>query len=265
MIPISAVIITYNEERNIGRCLESLQELVEEIIVLDSFSTDKTKEICNSFKNVKFKEREWEGYSSSKNFANKLANNNWILSIDADEALSNELKNSIKQINLTEKNNFYSFNRLTNYCGTWVKYGGWYPDRKIRIFNRETSKWEGDIHENLTNTSDSKATHLKGDCLHYSYYTIEEHWNQTKKFSVQTAKMLYNQKKKASLIKRYFSPLFKFIKDYLLKLGFLHGLVGWKICSISAYATYLKYKTLNDLNKHNYEIPSNNKSNNSYK
>jgi glycosyltransferase involved in cell wall biosynthesis len=249
MIPISAVIITFNEERNIGRCLNSLQGIVEEIIVLDSFSNDKTKEICNTFTNVKFIEREWQGYSNSKNFANKLASNNWILSLDADEALSDELRENILQIKHKKLDGFYSFNRLTNYCGTWIRYGGWYPDKKIRLFNREKTCWEGEIHEHLTNTDKEKVTQLIGDCLHYSYYSIEEHWIQTKKFSKQTAKMLHDDYKKASFLKRFLSPIFKFIKDYFFKLGFLHGLVGWRICSISAYATYLKYKTLNELNK----------------
>ena len=248
MTPISAVIITYNEERNIGRCLDSLQNIVDEIIIVDSFSTDKTKEICLKY-NVRFIEQSWLGYSESKNYGNRLAIHPWILSLDADEELSATLKESI----LTKKSEGltgnYSFNRLTNYCGKWIKYGGWYPDTKIRIFNRDDSNWIGKIHETLSLPENSKTTHLKGDCNHYSYYTIQEHINQTIKFSTTTASMLHEKGKKSNIINRFLSPTFKFIKDYFFKFCFLHGITGFTICIISAYATYLKYKTLSELNK----------------
>lgn len=250
MTPISAVIITYNEERNIGRCLASLQGVVDEIIVIDSFSKDKTKEICLNY-NVKFIELNWLGYSESKNFGNKQALYPWILSLDADEVLSEKLIQSIIEKKKAGLKGNYSFNRLTNYCGKWIKYGGWYPDKKTRFFHRENAEWVGKIHETLQFNFDNTITHLNGDCLHYSYYTIEEHINQTIKFSTQTAKMLYEKGKKSSLIKRFFSPFFKFIKDYFFKLCFLHGITGFRICIISAYATYLKYKTLYELNKTN--------------
>jgi glycosyltransferase involved in cell wall biosynthesis len=250
MTPISAVIITYNEERNIGRCLASLQSIADEIIVIDSFSKDKTKEICLNY-DVKFIELNWLGYSESKNFGNKQALYPWILSLDADEVLSEKLIQSILEKKKKGLKGNYSFNRLTNYCGKWIKYGGWYPDNKTRIFNRENAEWVGKIHETLQFNCDNSITHLNGDCLHYSYYTIEEHINQTIKFSTQTAKMLHEKGKKSNLIKRFFSPFFKFIKDYFFKLCILHGITGFRICIISAYATYLKYKTLHELNKIN--------------
>lgn len=247
MTPISAVIITFNEEKNIGRCLASIQGIVDEIIIIDSFSTDNTKEICLKY-NVRFIEQTWLGYSESKNYGNSLALNPWILSLDADEELSAKLRESILEKKYEGFIGNYSFNRLTNYCGKWIKYGGWYPDSKIRIFNRDTTKWIGKIHETLKFNDSSSTTHLLGDCLHYSYYTVREHLNQTVKFSTTTAKMLHENGKKSNLIKRYISPSFKFIKDYFIKLGFLHGRTGFIICIISAYATYLKYKTLNELN-----------------
>ena len=128
MNKISAVIITYNEERNIARCLDSLKDVADEIVVLDSFSTDGTEEICRQKKAV-FIQHEWIGYASSKNIANEKASNDWILSIDADEALSEMLIDSILKIKNQLSDKFYSFNRLTNYCGTWIKHSGWYPDR----------------------------------------------------------------------------------------------------------------------------------------
>lgn len=247
MVKLSAVIITFNEERNIGRCIESLQGIVEEIIIVDSFSTDKTKEICLSY-GVKFFQINWQGYSETKNLANSKSENNWILSLDADETLSEKLKKSILKIKEQGLEGCYSFKRLTNYCGTWVKYGGWYPDTKTRIFNKQDTKWTGLIHETLSSSKKLATTLLKGDCLHYSYYTVNEHILQTKKFSPIAAEMLFQKGKKATFIKRFLSPIIKFVRDYFLKFGFLHGFKGFQICIISGYATYIKYKKLKELN-----------------
>ena len=150
---ISAVIITFNEEKNIERCLNSLQGVGDEIIIVDSLSTDKTQEICSKYDLVKFYSQEWLGYSSQKNYDNKLASFDTILSIDADEVLSFELKQSILTIkaqydNISNPNIIFSVKRLTNYCGSWIKHCGWYPDTKKRIFNKSV-QWVGDIHEEL--------------------------------------------------------------------------------------------------------------------
>ena len=156
---LTAVIITKNEEFNISRCLQSLKDVADEIVVVDSFSTDSTEEICKSF-NVRFVQQEWLGYSEQKNFANSLASNDWIFSIDADEVLSDELKKSI--LELKNKNisddNVFSMNRLTNYCGHWIRHCGWYPDRKIRIWNRKVGKWQGEIHETIEFLTEIKET-----------------------------------------------------------------------------------------------------------
>ena len=246
MIKLSAVIITFNEEKNIGRCIESVQDIADEIIVVDSFSKDKTKEICLKY-GVNFFQTNWLGYSETKNLANSKAKNDWIISLDADEALSEKLKKSILEIKKEGLEGCYSFNRLTNYCGTWIKFGGWYPDTKTRIFNKKDVEWTGLIHENLTSSKKLKTTLLKGDCLHYSYYTVQEHILQTKKFSPIAAEMLYQKGKKSTLLKRFISPIVKFMRDYFLKLGLLHGLKGFQICIISGYATYIKYKKLKEL------------------
>ena len=170
MIKLSAIIITFNEEKNISRCLNSLKNIVDEIIVVDSFSSDRTEEICRNY-NVKFIKRKWEGYSETKNFANSLALNNFVLSIDADEEISEELSLSIQQIEEPIDNFVFSFNRLTNYCGKWIKHCGWYPDKKVRIFNKNNTTWKGEIHENLIFVTPVKEVFLKGDCFHYSYYS----------------------------------------------------------------------------------------------
>ena len=132
---ISAVIITYNEEKNIRRCLASLQGIAEEIVVVDSHSTDRTKEICSRYENVNFISTDWKGFSDTKNYGNDIAKHSWIISLDSDEELSKELKANIASLELKEEN-AYEFNRLTNYCGKWVKYCGWSPDIKVRLFNK---------------------------------------------------------------------------------------------------------------------------------
>ncbi len=248
MNKLSAVIITFNEERNILRCINSLKEIVDEIIVVDSFSTDKTDEICKSF-GVIFIQAEWRGYSESKNFANSQANFDWILSLDADEALSDELKKSILSEKKRGFSGNYEFNRLTNYCGKWIKHGGWYPDKKVRLFEKEFTSWTGEIHEELIFKQSQEIKFLKGNCLHYSYYSLEQHYNQAQKFTTIAAKDLVSKGKNAPLYKLIFSPLVKFIRDYFLKLGFLDGKYGFIVARISAYATYLKYKKIRQFSK----------------
>lgn len=243
MPQLSVVIITFNEEKNIERCIQSVQELADDIVVVDSFSTDATASICKKY-SVNFIQRKWEGYSSTKNFANSQAKYDWVLSLDADEALSEELKSSIQKLKQGDKLLSGKFHRLTNYCGKWIKHCGWYPDTKVRLFDRKITRWEGIIHEQLFINSTEPILLLAGDCLHYSYYTIEQHYAQTEKFSTLAAQSLFEKGKKASFIKLYISPAVKFFTDYFVKLGFLDGAAGFTICRISAYTTYLKYKKL---------------------
>jgi len=244
MLKISAVIITFNEERNIERCLKSLNQVADEIIVIDSFSEDNTAEICKRFP-VKFILKEWMGYSAAKNFGNNIANNDYILSIDADEALSDELKKHIMELKKTDNLlDAYRFNRLTNYCGKWVHFGGWYPDTKLRLWNRNKGKWEGEIHEEIILKNSTKTGFVKGNLLHFSYYTIEQHLNQANKFTDIMSNDLFKKGKNASIFKLLLSPVFKFIRDYFLKLGFLDGYTGFTICRISANASFMKYYKL---------------------
>jgi len=241
MTRLSVVIITYNEEKNIERCLDSVKDIADDIIVVDSFSTDKTQQICLS-KGVCFIKHKFEGYIEQKNFANAQAKYQHILSLDADEAISNELRKSI----LSVKNNWlydgYTMNRFTNYCGKWIKHCGWYPDKKLRLFDKTKGKWTGlKIHEKVELMPKSAISFLKGDILHYSYYTIASHIAQANKFSDISAKILFSKNKKTSIFKIIFSPVIKFLCDYFLKLGFLDGFYGFVICKISAHANFLKY------------------------
>ena len=245
---ISAVIITFNEERNIERCINSLKNVADEVIVVDSFSTDNTSKICNSL-GVSFHQIKWEGYTPTKNLGNELAVNDYILSIDADEALSEELQKEIIAIKNNENPyDAYCIKRLTNYCGSWIHHCGWYPDIKLRLWNKQKGKWEGNIHEEVIMEKSSSKTNLKSDLYHYSYYSTQQHINQANKFTDLTAQEAFKKGKKGSMFKIIFSPLVKFNRDYFLKLGFLDGYHGYVICKISAFATYLKYTKLRELN-----------------
>jgi len=246
MEKLSVVIITYNEEKNIKACLDAVVDLSDDIIVVDSFSTDKTKEICKSYSNVNFVQHKWEGYAKQKNFANSLVKYPFLLSLDADEVVSKELMASIKMI--TSFDAVYEFSRLTNYCGNWIHHCGWYPDAKIRIFPKEGSFWEGDfVHETLVIPKGLKVIRLDGDLLHYSYHSIEDHYNQIEKYSSLHAEKMKDAGKKASLLKQYISPAFKFFRTYFLQLGFLDGKAGFDIARISAKAVRLKYKKLKSI------------------
>lgn len=239
MRKLSAVIITHNEARNIKRCIASLVNVADDIVVVDSYSTDATPSICKGL-GVNFHQRDWKGYSKQKNYGNGLAANDWILSIDADEALSEELKRSILHEKEHGKGYNYSFNRLTNYCGKWIHHCGWYPDTKVKMFNRTVDDWQGMVHE--TPTVDLKTVKkLKGDLLHYSYHSVSDHVLRTDQYSTLGAEELFEKKKKASILRIILSPWLKFNRMYLLQLGFLDGLEGFTISLITAYGTFLKY------------------------
>lgn len=243
MSAISVVIITFNEERNIQRCIESALKVSDDIVIWDSFSSDQTPSICKAFP-VRFFQAKWEGYSISKNKANLQAKHDWILSLDADEALSDSLIESIQK--MKEKGwQPASFARLTNYCGNWIRHCGWYPDTKWRLFNRQHVHWEGVIHESLQWKKADHALdiqHLNGDCLHYSYYTKEDHYRQAEKFVTIMAQEKVSAGKRTFWMMRWLSPVSKFFQMYLIKGGILDGTAGWNVCNRSAWAAYKKYQ-----------------------
>jgi glycosyltransferase involved in cell wall biosynthesis len=247
MSGISVVIITLNEERNIARCLQSVKDLADEILVVDSHSTDHTCRIAESL-GARVITHEWLGYAATKNFANSQARFDHILSLDADEALSDMLIASILAVKQTWPAEGYTMNRLTNYCGHWIRHCGWYPDRKLRLFNRSKASWTGDlIHESIAMDEGIQEQHLSGDLWHYSYYSLAEHINQAEKFTDLTASEAYAAGKQAGSLKMAMAPGVKFIRDYLFKLGFMDGFYGYTVCRLSAHATYLKYSKLRKL------------------
>jgi glycosyltransferase involved in cell wall biosynthesis len=244
---ISAVIITLNEERNIDRCLRSLYGVVDEIVVIDSFSKDKTEEICRAH-HARFIQQSFLGHIQQKNFAIDQASCEWILSLDADEALSEELRNSILTVKSTASVDGYRMNRLTNYCGHWVKHCGWYPDTKLRLVKKNNARWKGvNPHDRLEMNANEETGWLSGDLLHYSYYTKEDHLRQIEYFGDIAARELYLQGGKSSWVKIIFKTIAQFIKSFVIKRGFLDGKTGFVISRLSAFATFRKYIKLKKL------------------
>lgn len=249
MTPISLVVITFNEEKNIARCLESAQGIVDEIVVLDSFSTDRTKEICLHY-GAKFYQHQFDGHIEQKNRAITYASYPHILSLDADEVLSDTLRESIKKVKTNWQADGYYFNRLTNYCGKWIKHCGWYPDRKLRLWDSRKGKWGGlNPHDKYILETGAKQQFIKGDLLHYSYHSITEHSKQADNFTNITAKIAFVRGKRSSILKIWLFPKWKFVRDYFFKRGFLDGYYGYIVCKISAHATFLKYTKIKQLEK----------------
>lgn len=249
MMKLTVAIITFNEERNIARCLKSVQKIADEIVVVDSGSTDNTEKICAEY-GVRFITHPFHGHIEQKNFATAQASNDAVLSLDADEALSDELIQSILKIKDKHLADAYSFNRLTNYCGYWVKHCGWYPDKKLRIYNRKLGNWTGNNpHDKYELKEKGTVVHLKGDLLHYSYYSISEHIQRSNKYSSIAAEAMYKKGNKISIIYIVVKTVSRFIKFYFLRLGFLDGIYGLLISAISANEVLLKYSKLYLLNK----------------
>jgi len=253
MTKISAVVITFNEEKNISRCINSLKKVADDIVVIDSYSTDKTKEICLSL-NVRFEEHSFEGYIEQKNYAITKTLYPFILSLDADEELSPELVQSILKVKSNRDADAYTMNRLTNYCGKWIKHGGWYPDRKLRLFDSTKGKFSGfNPHDYFEMQKTYKVKHLKGDILHYSYNSIEQHIAQVNCFTSIVSKNYLTKKHNTYLLRMIISPFVKFSRDYILRAGFLDGYAGYLIARISANAVFIKYAKIIELHKnHKY-------------
>lgn len=245
---VSGVIITFNEEACIQHCIESLKPVCDEIIVLDSFSIDKTETICRSLQ-VRFYQKKFDGYGSQKRAAVELASYPFILSLDADEFLSPELIEEINKEKTLGLKEIYSMPRLNNYCGQWVRYSGWYPDRKIRLWHREKAEWENkNVHESVVPIEpNAKIEKLKSNILHYTYIDNKDHLTRIEHYTDIQSQQMYEQGKRTGFLRKYVSGAFRFIYIYVLRLGFLDGHVGLNIASLSAWNQYLKYYKLEQL------------------
>jgi glycosyltransferase involved in cell wall biosynthesis len=248
MIKLSGVIITFNEERYIEECIKSLRPVVDEIIVVDSYSTDRTKEICLN-NNVTFIEQKFLGYIEQKNFALQQANFDHVVSLDGDESLSQELQVSIIEQKKHWKFDGYYCNRLNNFCGQWIKHSDWYPTKKLRVFDRRKAIWKGiNPHDEIIiHDKNSKTGHLKGDILHITYQSYSEFNQKIELFSSISANAYYNLGKRASLWKLLWNPSWAFFKAYFLRLGFLDGFNGFMICYLTGHRVFLKYAKLREL------------------
>jgi len=247
MIKLSVLIITFNEESNIGKCLDSVQEIADEIVVVDSQSQDKTIEICLA-KGAKVVQRPFENFVKQRNNANEEAKYNHVFSLDADEVLSPELIESILDLKKNWKHDAYEINRLNNYCGQWIKHSGWYPEWRARIFDRRKGKWAGMlVHESLEMSAGSSTGRLDGHLLHYSYKSISEHIQRINRYTDLTAQEFFIKRKKSSSLKIWMNPKIRFFRDFIINGGFRDGYYGYIICKVSSLATFLKYSKLKDL------------------
>ena len=250
MIKLSAVIITYNEEKKIERCINSLKSVADEIVVVDSFSTDRTEEICLKHGAI-FSKHPFEGYIEQKNHALTCASNDYILSIDADEALSEELKQSILKVKTNWKYDGHYFNRFNNYCGQWIHHSNWYPDQKLRLFDRRKGRWGGtNPHDRFILTKGGTKKHLKGDLLHWVLSTYEDHIDKANKFSTIAAEEAFKKGRNASIFTILSHAMWRFVKSYVVRLGILDGYNGFVISSFSSYTVFLKYIKLRQMNLH---------------
>lgn len=236
---ISATIITFNEERNIPRVIESLR-CADEIVVVDSGSIDRTVEIASKL-GARVVENPWRGYSGQKNFASEQASHDWILSLDADEALSETLEAEIWQI---KKNgpayDAYTMPRLAQYLGRWILHSGWYPDRKVRLFDRRKARWVGDfVHESVV--VDGRVGHLQENILHFTCDSLSEHIKTMDRYTTLAAEQLVAKKVKIGIRQLLLNPPWTFFHTYVLQRGFLDGTEGLAIAYMAAIYNFLKF------------------------
>ncbi len=244
MQALSVVIITFNEEKNIGRCIDSVKDVADEIIILDSFSTDKTTAIASGRGAVIYQQK-FQGYGQQKNDALKLPHHDFVLSLDADEALSSILIQEILHEKKNSSHDAYIMNRCTNYCGKFIRHGSWYPDKKIRLFNKRMAKWSNEmIHEKIEIQPNATVKQLNGDILHYSFNSIAEHIAQNNKFSTISAETYFSKGRRTNLFKIIVNPAWAFILSYILRTGFLDGLYGFIVAVNISHLTFLKHTKL---------------------
>lgn len=242
MSKLSVVIITLNEAKNIARCMSSVQAVADEIVVLDSFSTDETVAIAQTF-GAKIFQKKFEGFTQQKNVASEKATYDFVFSIDADEAVSDELLQAIKR----EKEigfgaDGYAMNRLNFIGEREVRTCGLYPDTKIRIWNKAKGGWQGGfVHERMVMNQNARIKKLAGDLLHYSYKSTQELAAQNTRFAMLAAQSLQHESVVFLLLKLLLSAPFRFLKNYFLKLGFTDGLFGFSICVLQTTYVYEKY------------------------
>ncbi len=236
---ISATIITLDEQANIARAIRSVQ-FCDEVLVVDSGSTDRTVDIAASM-GARVITNDWQGYAAQKNLAARRARNDWILSIDADEEVSPELARSIGRLDAKLHGCAgFDFPRLARYCGRWIRHSGWYPDRKVRLYQRNLGQWVGQyVHESVEVSG--PVGHLQGNLLHYTCDTLERHRENVARYTDLAAREIQEAGRAAPAWKLLVGPIYSFFKSYLLQLGFLDGKAGFTIARMAALYVFLKY------------------------
>jgi glycosyltransferase involved in cell wall biosynthesis len=238
-VRIAATIVTLNEERNIARAIESLR-CADEIVVVDSGSIDRTCEIAARM-GARVIQESWRGYAAQKNFAASCGTTDWILSIDADEELTEALQTEIFELKkLGVRHDSYSFPRLAQYLGRWIRHSGWYPDRKVRLYDRTKAQWVGDyVHESVH--VEGTTGELKGDLRHYTCGSLSEHLRTLDRYTTLAAQEIRARKKPVSMRHLGVDPAWTFFRTYVLQRGFLDGIQGLAIAWMAALYTFLRY------------------------
>jgi glycosyltransferase involved in cell wall biosynthesis len=236
---ITATIITLNEERNIARSIESLR-CADEILIVDSGSVDRTVELAQNL-GVRVIEAGWLGFAAQKNWAAEQASHDWILSLDADEALSEALEAEIWNLKKTgPRCDAYTMPRLARYLGRWILHSGWYPDRKVRLYHRANARWVGEfVHESVI--VKGRIGHLESNILHFTCDSLSEHVKTLDKYTTLAAQEIAARRIRVPLSRLIFDPPWTFVKSYVLQRGFLDGLEGLTIAYMAAFYTFLKY------------------------
>jgi len=247
---ISATVITLNEQRHIRQCLESLQGIADEMIVVDSGSQDATLKIAAEL-GAKTFVHEWTNYADQKNFASSLAQHEWILSLDADECLSSSLRQDILQAKkATSQAVAFEFPRKAFYLGRWIEHSGWYPDHKERLFLKSKARWVGRfVHESLH--IDGPVVRLPGDLLHYSCESISEHLRTLDRYTTLAAEDLWHRQKRSGWTDLLGSAFAAFVKTYWLKQGFRDGMQGFVIACFAGYYNFVKHAKLWEIQQRN--------------
>ena len=248
MSKLSVIIITYNEEENIKDCLESVN-WSNEIVIVDSFSSDKTVEIARKFTPKVF-QNKWTNFSEQKNLALEKTNNEWVLNIDADERATLELKEEILTILNSEFQSFngYYIPRRNHYLGKWIRHCGWYPDYKLRLFRKGKGKFNRRlIHESVV--VEGRTGYLKSCLNHYSYKNLSDHLSRINKFSSLAAEEMFGDGKRAKVFDLLFRPLIRFVKMYLINRGYLDGIYGLIVSVMGSFYVFAKYLKLWELSR----------------
>lgn len=236
---ISATLITCNEERNIARAIESLR-CCDEVVVVDSGSTDRTVELAANL-GARVIENVWKGYAEQKNYAAEQAAHDWILSLDADETLSEALEAEIWRLKKTSPDcDAYTVPRMAQYLGRWILHSGWYPDRKVRLYDRRRARWVGRfVHESVQ--VNGRVGELQSNLLHFTCSSLSEHLKTMERYTTLAAEEMVSQGRKVGYRQLLFDPPWTFFRSYVLQRGFLDGPEGLAIAYTAAFYNFLKY------------------------